>query len=204
MASPFLFALIGYLCGSILSANVFSRVFRKNDMLERSKDHNPGAANAYLYGGFWCGTCTLCGDILKGYLPIHWLVLSMPVPEMNWRYAFVLAAPVIGHAFPIFHRLRGGKGIAVTFGCLLGLFPYAMPFVLFAGYFIFFSVVLRISPHFYRTVFAYVGTALSLALLKAEMIVCAGFFIIAMTVCFRLHLSHEKREEMKVRLSWMH
>lgn len=204
MMKPFLFALTGYLCGSILFANVFSGVFHKNDMLERSKDHNPGTANAYMYGGFWCGTCTLCCDILKGFIPVHWLMLSLPMPEMDWRYALVLAAPVLGHAFPIFHRLRGGKGIAVTFGCLLGLFPYALPFVLFAAFFIFFSVVLRVSPHFYRTIFAYAGTVLALVLLKAEAVVCVGFFIMAVTVCFRLHLSQEKREEMKVHLSWMH
>lgn len=204
MTNPFLWALIGYLSGSVLFANVFSRLFRKSDMLEHSKDHNPGAANAYMYGGFWCGTCTLCGDLLKGFIPIHLLMLSMPMPEMGWQYAFALAAPVLGHVFPIFHRLRGGKGIAVTFGCLLGLCPYALPVVVFAGHFIFFSVALRISPHFYRTIFAYAGTVLCLVLLKAEMAVCLGFFITAVTVCFRLHLSQEKREEMKVRLLWMH
>lgn len=203
-ASPFLFALTGYLCGSILFERVFSRVLRKGDLLERSKDHNPGTANAYMYGGFWCGTCTLCGDLLKGFLPVYLLTRIMPLSAMDWRYAFALAAPVIGHAFPIFHRLRGGKGIAATFGCLLGLMPCALPFAVFAAFFIFLSVILRISPHFYRTIFAYAGTALALILLKAEMVVCVGFCITAATVCLRLHLSQEKREEMKVRLLWMH
>lgn len=204
MARPLLFSLIGYLCGSILFANVFSRVFQKDDMLERSKDRNPGTTNAYLYGGFWCGTCTLCGDLLKGFIPIHLLMRSIPISEMNWKYALVLAAPVIGHAFPIFNRLQGGKGIAVTFGCLLGLSPYTLPFVLFAAVFIFFSVVLRISPHFYRTIFAYIATFLALILLKAEIIVCIGFLMIALTVCFKLHFSKEEREKMKVGLAWMH
>ena len=204
MVRPLFFSLIGYLFGSILFANVFSRIFRKNDILERSKDHNPGAANAYQYGGFWCGTCTLCGDLMKGFIPIHLVTLSVPVPEMDWKYILVLAAPVIGHAFPIFNRLRGGKGIAVTFGCLLGLFPYALPFLLFVALFVFFSVVLRVTPHFYRTIFTYVCTFLLLILLKAEITVCVGFLMIAVTVCFRLHLSKEEREKMRVRLAWMH
>ena len=203
MVKALLFFLLGYLCGSILFANVFSKIFHKDDILEQSKDHNPGTTNAYQYGGFWCGTCTLCGDLLKGFIPIHLLVHSIPISEMDFLYALVLAAPVIGHAFPIFNRLRGGKGIAVTFGCLLGLLPYGSPVFLFAAFFLFFSIVLQISPHFYRTIFAYVGTALFLFLLKAEIVVCVGFLMIAATVCFRLHLSKEEREKMKVKLAWM-
>lgn len=204
MTEPLLYSLIGYLCGSILFANVFSRIFHRSDMLERSKDHNPGTANAYQYGGFWCGTCTLCGDFLKGFLPIHLLVLRIPISEMDLAYVLALAAPVIGHAFPIFNRLRGGKGIAVTFGCLLGLFPYMLPFDLFAAFFIFLSGVLRISPHFYRTIFAYVGTLLFLLFLRAATIVRISFFIITVTVCFRLHLSKEEREGITIRFAWIH
>ena len=204
MGKAIVFFLIGYLCGSILFANVFCRVFRKNDMLERSKDQNPGTANAYMYGGFWCGTCTLCGDLLKGFLPVYLFTLSVPIPEMGLKYALVLAAPVIGHAFPIFARFRGGKGIAVTFGCLLGLFPHMLPLSIFAALFIFFSVILRVTPHFYRTIFTYVGTFLFLILLKTKITVCVGFLMIAITVCFRLHLSKETREKMRVRLAWMH
>lgn len=204
MMEPVFFTLIGYLCGSILFAKVFGKIFRKSDMLAYSKDNNPGTANAYQYGGFWCGTFTLWGDLLKGFLPIYLLTLRTPISQMGLGYALALAAPVIGHAFPIFSRLHGGKGVAVTFGCLLGLYPYGLPLFLFAGSFIFFSVILRITPHFYRTIFAYIGTFLSLLLFRAESIVCIGFFMIAVTVCFRLHLSKEEREEMKVRLVWMH
>ena len=50
-----LFSLLGYLSGSVLYARVFARVFRKEEMIEKSKDKNPGTANAFLYGGFWCG-----------------------------------------------------------------------------------------------------------------------------------------------------
>ena len=204
MVKPLLFSLIGYLCGSILFANLFSKVFRKENILEQSKDHNPGAANAYHYGGFWCGTCTLCGDLLKGFIPIFLFTLFIPIHEMNIKYAIVLASPVIGHAFPIFNRLKGGKGIAVTFGCLLGLLPYALPVLLFASVFIFFSVLIKISPHFYRTIFAYIATLIFLGLMKTEIVICVGFFIITLIVCLRLHLSKEEREKLKVRFAWMH
>ena len=47
----------------------------------------------------------------------------------------------------------GGKGIAVTFGCLAGLVPALEAFWVLVFFFIGFSTVLQISPHFYRTIF---------------------------------------------------
>ena len=204
MVKPLFFALVGYLFGSILFANVFSAVFRADGMLEKSKDQNPGTANAFQYGGFWCGVCTLCGDVMKGVIPIQLLMLCVPISEMDWRYVLALAAPVIGHVFPIFTGFRGGKGIAVTFGCLLGLFPHVLPFFLFVAIFIFLSVVLQVTPHFYRTICAYVCTALLLFVLKVKLCICAGFLVIAAVVCFRMHISKEEREKMRVSLRWMH
>ena len=45
-----LFILLGYLSGSVLYARVFVQLFHKGDALEESRDKNPGAANAFLYG----------------------------------------------------------------------------------------------------------------------------------------------------------
>lgn len=203
MVRVLLFSLFGYLCGSILFADLSGRLFHK-DILTPSPDQNPGAANAFVYGGFWCGVCTLTGDVLKGFLPVFLLTMGTPAQSLDWRYALALSAPVLGHAFPVFRRFRGGKGIATTFGCLLGLFPYSLPFVLFAATFIFFSVVLKISPHFYRTFFTYLVTAILLPILGAPAAVCGAYLVMAATVCVRLHLSREERERMTVKLAWMH
>lgn len=54
-----IYALIGYLSGSVLYAEVFCRIFGRKNAIEQSRDANPGTANAFLYGGFWCGICTL-------------------------------------------------------------------------------------------------------------------------------------------------
>ena len=64
---------------------------------------------------------------------------------------FVLAAPVAGHIFPVFHRFRGGKGIAVSFGVLLGLYPYMKPVLLLASCFLLFSFVIVITPNYHKT-----------------------------------------------------
>ena len=72
-----LFALAGYLSGSVLYARVFSVLLRRGDIASQSKDGNPGTANAFLCGGFWCGAPTLCCELLKGFLPV-WLYLRRP------------------------------------------------------------------------------------------------------------------------------
>ena len=118
MSRTLCYVIIGYLSGSILYARVFEKLFHKENMIEGSKDRNPGTANAFMRGGFWCGVLTLCCDMGKGFIPVFFYHQG----EMTQLgLALVLAAPAIGHIFPLFHKGRGGKGIATTFGSLLGL-----------------------------------------------------------------------------------
>ena len=197
--------LFGYLSGSILYARIFAKLFRKEDMIEKSRDRNPGAGNAFMYGGFWCGVLTLTCDILKGFFPVYLFMQYAPElsPDML-SIAFVMAAPVVGHAFPVFYKGRGGKGIAVTFGCLLGLFPFLEPFAILAAFFIFFSCILRINPHYYRTLAAYICALIGMLLLVKQPMVLLGFAIIAVVVSSRMLLSEEEKEKMRIKLLWMH
>ena len=77
------FICLGYLSGSVLYARVFAGIFNREDMFLQSGDHNPGTANAFLYGGFWCGLFTLIFDILKGFLPVflfmRWDIRAKPI-----------------------------------------------------------------------------------------------------------------------------
>ena len=116
-----LFAGLGYLSGSVLYAQIFLRLFRGRDVRTVSEDENPGTANAFLGGGAVCGVLALAGDLCKGMLPVQWALQNCDM-RCPW-FALVLAAPVIGHAWPIFFRFRGGKAIAVSFGVLLGIAP---------------------------------------------------------------------------------
>lgn len=194
------YVLTGYLCGSVLFAMIATKLFRKKELFEQSADRNPGAANAFRYGGIPCGIFTLCGDLLKGFLPVFLLFHRAPNSVLA---ALILAAPVIGHIFPLFYGFKGGKGIATTFGCLLGLYPNLEPFWIFAAFFIFLSVGVRISPNYYRTLAAYLGTAAALTILREHAAVCIGFVLISAAVCLRLLLSKEEKERLRVRLLWM-
>lgn len=67
-------------------------------------------------------------DMAKGFVPVYAYVhmTQMNLAESN-GLALVLAAPVAGHIFPVWHHFKGGKGIAVSFGSLLGLIPMWYP-----------------------------------------------------------------------------
>ena len=156
-------------------------------------------------GGFWCGLLTLAGDVLKGFLPVFWFMHGEMAGDSHvLLQGLVIAAPVIGHGFPLFYGFRGGKGIAVTFGCLLGLLPLWQPLGALAVFFIFFSVVLRITPHYHRTLAAYLCALAFVLCMGGGESVRVGFVMITLTVCARLFSSREAKEKMGVGLLWMH
>ena len=204
MLRSILFTLLGYISGSVTYARLFAALLRKGDIVEKSPDRNPGTANAFTYGGFACGVLTLCFELMKGFAPVF-AYLNTAGPTSPYGLTFVIVAPVVGHAFSVFHGFRGGKGIAVSFGALLGLMPTVwIPAVVLAVFFIFFSVVLRIDPHFYRTLVTFLVSAAVMAICPVGLPVLLGFASITAVVILKLHMSSEEREKIKVKLLWMH
>jgi len=166
------FMLIGYLSGSILYAPLFGKLLKGWDILEESRDQNPGTANAFMYGGFLCGILTLCCDLAKGFFPVY-LYLRIGNRPIGTELAVVLAAPVVGHIFPVF-------------------------FVLF------FTLVLRVRPHYYRTALTYLITmVLMIPLCRVKGIVY-GFSIITLSVLIRLGISREEKGAFEVQYLWRH
>lgn len=218
-----LFMIAGYLMGSFLFAPYFGRVFTGGDIIGGTKDQNPGTANAFMEGGMACGTLTLLGDMGKGFAPVFlclnlentaaWRLLQSP-DKLLWGVcpewvgavglALVLLAPVLGHTFSLYHHFQGGKGIATTFGCLLGYAPNVFPALVLAFFFLLFSLVICVRPHFYRTIVTYVCASGMFFVWGENLAQKLGFLLITVLVCVRMHLSVEERKELKVGLLWMH
>ena len=199
MGRTVVFTVLGYLSGSLLFARYWGKWCRGRNVVEESPDHNPGTFNAFQYGGFVCGTLTLCGDLLKGFLPVFLYCRERP---WGLGLALVLAAPVWGHVLPLYHGFRGGKGVAVTFGCLLGLLPKRRPLLLLAFVFLFFSLVVKITPNYHRTLAAYVAAALGMVLFVPDPGVALGFGLISVVVIGKLLHSTERKESCKVGIVW--
>lgn len=194
-----LFIIIGYLGGSLLFARYFGKLFGKKDITADSTDKNPGTFNAFKYGGFLCGTLTLCCDLLKGFLPVFFYQYGNPYAG-GLGLALVLAAPVCGHVLPIFHKFKGGKGIAVSFGCLLGMLPDVRPVLVLACVFLFFSLVINITPNYHKTFITYLFAILGMRLFVPNPAVSLGFAIAAVLVMLKLMFSTEKREPFKIKM----
>ena len=115
-----------YLLGSIPSAYVAGRL-RKGIDIRQVGSRNMGTMNVYYEVGHKEAILVFFVDIAKGIGAIL-LARWLEVPLL-WQLLVGLTA-VIGHAFPVFLKFRGGKGGAITIGILLFLMPWAIPFFL--------------------------------------------------------------------------
>ncbi len=113
----FLLPILAYLMGSISSAILIARFFGMSDPRTVGSG-NPGATNILRQGNKAAAAATLIGDMAKGILPV---VLARLVTDDATTLAMVAAAAFLGHLFPVFFRLKGGKGVATALGVYFGL-----------------------------------------------------------------------------------
>ncbi len=116
-------ALIGaYVVGSIDFAVIVARMHGVD--IHKVGSGNPGTSNVLRTVGKVPAAMVLIGDTLKGVVgaAMGMVASGIPDPQVQWAFAAGLAA-VIGHCYPVFHRLRGGRGVATGLGVLLFTVP---------------------------------------------------------------------------------
>ncbi len=117
-----LIVVAAYLIGSVSFAVVVSRAFGLPDPHEYGSG-NPGATNVLRTGNKRAALLTLLGDGLKGFVAVYAaqrLAVEQGLPEAAIVAASALAV-FVGHLYPVFHRFRGGKGIATAAGIVFAL-----------------------------------------------------------------------------------
>lgn len=113
---------LGYFAGSIPFGVLVTRLARGVDVRAQGSG-NIGATNVARVAGKRLGILVLALDAMKGALPV---ALSLAVlPTEPPIHAAVGLAAFLGHVFPLWLRLRGGKGVATALGVLLVLTPWA-------------------------------------------------------------------------------
>lgn len=121
---------LGYFVGSLSPSSLVGRV-KKTDV-RKSGTGNLGATNTMLVLGWGAGIFVMLFDLMKSFLSGKLAQYLFPGLSVAGMLACIGA--MIGHCFPVFHRFRGGKGLA-TFG---GLVIYCglkyVPIVLCAGW----------------------------------------------------------------------
>lgn len=120
--------VIGYLSGSVPWALLIGLANGVDIRTVGSK--NVGATNLGRTLGkkfFWYGFLL---DAAKGFVPVIAVALltrsgngTAGTGLPSWGPLLTAMACVIGHTYPVWLKFKGGKGVATSFGVLLGIWP---------------------------------------------------------------------------------
>ena len=116
---PIIWIVAAYLLGSIAFGILVSKLFGLPDPRTVGSG-NPGATNVLRSGKKMAAALTLLGDAFKGWFPV-WLALQSNM--LMWVVAAVGLAVFFGHLYPIYHKFKGGKGVATALGVMLAISP---------------------------------------------------------------------------------
>ncbi len=103
--------LIGYLCGSFLTAVIVTRAFTGKDVSTLGYDGNPGMANVMKNVGFKAGILVLIGDIAKCVIAsiITWCLFGKSLGQLVFLYTNLGTS--LGHCYPFWRKFHGGKAV---------------------------------------------------------------------------------------------
>ena len=118
---------VGYLLGTIPSADVAGAL--AGTSVRAGGTGNPGAYNTTTVLGRHWGATVFTVDVAKG-----WAAAALGQRVSPAAAQAAATAAVVGHVLPVWSGWRGGKGVATSYGAVLGVFPaYAVPDLLVAG-----------------------------------------------------------------------
>ena len=121
MGEKALCLLIGYLFGCILTAELIVK-HKTGKSVSEFGTGNPGMTNVMRIFGFKTGAAVLAGDLIKTVAAVliccllfgRSSVLPSGKPLGQPAVLWAGLGATLGHNWPIWRRLKGGKGVAVT------------------------------------------------------------------------------------------
>lgn len=161
---------LGYLFGSIPFGLVVGFLVTGKDIRQFGSGKT-GTTNVLRTAGRLAAVLVMVGDISKGVVPA---LVGRYLFDDNGVAAAGAAAGIVGHIFPVFAGFRGGRGVAVAFGGVLGLTPlWALVFPVIA------AVILI--PTRYVSLMSVLGTAL------AALILCVAALLWDVPLAFAIY-----------------
>lgn len=141
IVSCIIFAVFGYLIGSIPNAVIIGKIHHVD--ITKIGSGNPGGSNVWREFGWKWGVGCMILDFMKGFIPsLIVLLLTSFIPQfrdgtisqmsfmgydhLNLYTILTGAMAMIGHAFPIFFHFKGGKNVMVTCGFIGATCPLMM------------------------------------------------------------------------------
>lgn len=110
--------VLSYFIGSVSTAYIIVKLMKGID-IRTVGSKNAGATNVQRVLGTWPALLVFALDMLKGILAVFIGRLTGGPTAALWCGI----AAVVGHNWPLFFGLRGGKGTATTLGVLWAVMP---------------------------------------------------------------------------------
>ena len=133
--------MISYLIGSLPTGYLVTRKILGTDIRDHGSG-NVGATNVARKLGFRMGALVALVDIIKGLIPVMLARTFLPAGQPAYLLYIIGIAAILGHDNSIFLKFDGGKGVATTFGVMLGISPPA--FVVLGAVWLFIAFTLKI------------------------------------------------------------
>jgi glycerol-3-phosphate acyltransferase PlsY len=123
--------IAAYLLGSIVGSLLIARLTGGVDIRSLGSG-NAGATNALRTLGKGVAFWVLVIDVVKGWVATRLLAPALlpgvePAPDLQgWSVALCGLAVILGHVYPLWFGLRGGKGFATLVGAVSGIHPWLL------------------------------------------------------------------------------
>ena len=183
--TPYWWIIVGvlacYLYGSIPFAYIFTYLFTRQKITEIGTK-NVGVANTFGVAGLKAGLLTVAGEMSKAALALSLAhLLDNDGPALALIFVF---AAMLGTAFSIFLKGKGGMGTTILLFTLVWLSPYS--FLLFGAFFI--VLYLTLKDSFYTSISGYLLLPVALFLIEGKL----SFVVFGLAVA-ALYLSRYRR-----------
>ena len=120
--------ILSYLLGSISGSMLIGKL--KGTDIRKMGSGNAGGTNAFRTMGAAFALGVVCIDVLKGFIAVKFIpllklggILTTNLIDIKLLHIVCGMGVVMGHVYPIYHGLKGGKGAGTMVGVLAALFP---------------------------------------------------------------------------------
>ena len=113
--------ITAYLIGSVPFGKLITKILINKD-ITKTGSGNIGATNVFRSVSKKAGILVLCLDASKPIIALLLIQYFSPILFEEFRY-LIFFLSIVGHIFPIWLKIKGGKGVACYFGGSLILAP---------------------------------------------------------------------------------
>lgn len=113
----FVIAVLCYIIGSFPTAYLLVKYKTSKDLTKEGSG-NVGTLNSFTVSkSKFIGIAVLLIDILKGVLPVYFMMFVMPHPYQSVMLG--ACALILGHNYPVWLKFKGGRGLATGAGIFM-------------------------------------------------------------------------------------